>query len=193
MQKQIAPNGSLHSMCNRRSQGWLFFFEGRYWLRDLLLVALVVLTVTFFLYQPVEVEGTSMQPELANHEYVFVNKIIYHVEPIERGDIIVFHYPLDPSKTFIKRVVGLPGDWISIEDGYVYVNGRLLREPYIPPGYRGHETCAPVHVGLHDYYVLGDHREFSNDSRVWGPVNQKYIYGKAAFAYWPLSDMGLLN
>jgi signal peptidase I len=193
MQKQIAPSGSLHNMSNRRSQGWARFFEARYWLRDLLLAALAILIVTFFFYQPVEVQGTSMLPELGNCERVFVNKIIYHIEPIHRGDIIVFHYPLDPSKTFIKRVVGLPGDWVSIKDGYVYVNGKLLTEPYIAPGYLGHETCAPVHVGPHDYYVLGDHREFSNDSRSWGAVDRKYIYGKAAFAYWPLTDMGLLN
>jgi len=193
MQKRIAPNGCLQDMLNRRSQGWRRFFEARYWLRDLLLAALVALVVTFFFYQPIEVEGTSMLPELGNHERVFVNKIIYRVEPIHRGDIIVFHYPLDPAKSFIKRVVGLPGDWVSIKDGHVYVNGKLLNETYIPPSYLGHENCLQVHVGPQHYYVLGDHRDFSNDSRSWGTVDQKYIYGKAALVYWPPSDIGLLN
>ncbi|HUZ46641.1 MAG TPA: signal peptidase I [Terriglobia bacterium] len=180
-------------MLNRRTHGRCSVFGARYWLRDLILAVLMALIVTFFFYQPVEVEGTSMLPELANHERVFVNKIIYHVEPIRRGDIIVFHYPLDPAKSFIKRVVGLPGDWISIRDGHVSVNGKLLKESYIPPGYLGHETCLPVHVGLHHYYVLGDHRDFSDDSRVWGTVDQKFVYGEAAFAFWPPSEIGSLN
>ncbi len=170
---------------------WLF--DARYWLRDSILAALSALILIFFFYQPVQVEGTSMMPRLENHERVFVNKIIYHLEPIRRGDIIVFHYPLDPSKSFIKRVVGLPGDWISIQDGQVYVNGKLLKEDYVPPSYLGHEDCAPVHVAAHHYYVLGDHRDFSDDSRVWGTVDQKYIYGKAAFVYWPLGDSSFLN
>ncbi|MCL5005202.1 MAG: signal peptidase I [Acidobacteria bacterium] len=180
-------------MQNRRSEKRYGLLGARYWLRDLILSTLAILIVTFFFFQPVEVEGTSMMPELDNHERVFVNKVIYHVESIHRGDIIVFHYPRDPAKSFIKRVIGLPGDWVSIKDGQVYVNGKLLKETYIPPSYLGHETCSPVHVGPHHYYVLGDHRDFSNDSRTWGTLDQKYIYGKATFAYWPLSDIGLLN
>ena len=193
MQKGIVPNGCAQDMLSRRTHGRLSIFDARYWLRDLILAVLMALIATFFFYQPVEVEGTSMLPELGNHERVFVNKIIYHVEPIRRGDIIVFHYPLDPAKSFIKRVVGLPGDWISIKDGHVYVNGKLLKESYIPPGYLGHETCLPVHVGPHHYYVLGDHRAFSDDSRVWGTVDQKYVYGEASFAFWPPSEIGSLN
>jgi signal peptidase I len=169
------------------------FFRSRYWLRDMVLSSLLAFTVFLFFYQPVQVEGTSMLPLLKNHERIVVNRIAYHVESIQRGDIIVFHYPLDPAESFIKRVVGLPGDWVSIRDGQVYVNGRRLSEPYVLPAYLDQETYTPVHVAPNHYYVLGDHRDFSNDSRQWGTVARKYIYGKAVFAYWPLSDMGSLH
>lgn len=168
-------------------------FESRYWLRDVVLSVLAGFTVFLFLYQPVQVEGTSMLPLLQDHERIVVNRIAYKLESVHRGDIIVFHYPLDPAKSFIKRVIGLPGDWVSIRDGQVYVNGQRLKEPYIQPAYRGQQTCAPVHVPPGHYYVLGDHRDFSNDSRDWGTVARKYIYGKAAFAFWPLSDAGSLQ
>jgi signal peptidase I len=182
------PRVSAVSAGRRRN-----FFDSRYWLRDMVLSVLAAFTAFLFLYQPVQVEGTSMLPLLQNHERIVVNKIAYHVESIHRGDIIVFRYPLDPAESFIKRVIGLPGDWVSIKNGHVYVNGKRLKEPYIQPGYMGQQTCAPVHVAPDHYYVLGDHRDFSNDSREWGTVARKYIYGKAVFAYWPLSDLGLLQ
>jgi signal peptidase I len=169
------------------------FFGRRYWLRDIVLSILLAFSVFLFLYEPVQVEGTSMLPLLKNHERIVVNRIAYHVESICRGDIIVFHYPLDPAQSFIKRVIGLPGDWVSIRDGEVYVNGRRLTEPYVLPAYLDEETYAPVHVAPGHYYVLGDHRDFSSDSRTWGTVARKYIYGKAVFAYWPLSDVGSLH
>ena len=134
-----------------------------------------------------------MLPLLQNHERIVVNRIAYHVESIHRGDIVVFRYPLDPNESFIKRVIGLPGDWVSMKDGRVYVDGKRLKEPYIRPGYMGRQTCARVLVPPGHYYVLGDHREYSNDSRDWGTVARRYIYGKAAFAYWPLSDVGFLR
>ena len=169
------------------------FLGRRYWLRDTILSVLLAFTVFLLLYQPVQVEGTSMLPLLKNHERIVVNKIAYHVESIHRGDIIVFRYPLDPAESFIKRVIGLPGDWVSLRDGQVYVNGRRLKEPYVMPAYLDEETYSPVHVAPGHYYVLGDHRDFSSDSRTWGTVARKYIYGKAVFAYWPLSDVGSLQ
>lgn len=169
------------------------FFERRYWLRDVVLASLLAFTFSLFFYQPVQVEGTSMLPLLKNHERIMVNRIAYDVEPIQRGDVIVFHYPLDPAESFIKRVIGLPGDWVSIREGRVYVNGRRLRESYILPAYVDDVTYAPVHVDANQYYVLGDHRDFSSDSREWGPVARRYIYGKAVFAYWPPTDAGLLH
>jgi len=169
------------------------FFERRYWLRDLILALLLAFIVVVFLYQPVQVEGTSMMPRLTNHERIFINKFIYRFEPIQRGDIVVFWYPLDPTKSYIKRVVGLPGEVVSIRDGNVYVNGRELKEPYIPPAYLDHQSFAVTILEPNFYLVLGDHRESSNDSRVWGAVERKYIYGKAVFIYWPFSEFGSLE
>jgi signal peptidase I len=173
------------------AQRW--FFESRYWLRDLILSVLLAFIVIVFLYQPVQVEGTSMMPRLENHERIFINKFLYRFRPIERGDVVVFRYPLDPSKSYIKRVIGLPGDVVSIHDGQVLVNGRPLREPYVPPSYVDDQNFSPIRVEANHYFVLGDHRTSSNDSREWGTVDRKFVYGKAAFVYWPFSQMGWVN
>jgi signal peptidase I len=166
------------------------FFDPRYWLRDLILSLLLAFIVIFFLYQPVQVEGTSMMPHLTNHERIFINKFVYRFEPIQRGDIVVFWYPLDPSKSYIKRVVGLPGEWVSVVDGRVLINGKALIESYLPAERYDRQSYSPTYVAPGHYYVLGDYRESSNDSRVWGTVNQKFIYGKAVFVYWPFSQFG---
>jgi signal peptidase I len=168
-------------------------WETRYWLRDLIISLLLAFIVIVFLYQPVQVEGTSMMPRLTNHERIFINKFVYRFEEIRRGDIVVFLYPLDPSKSYIKRVIGLPGEHISIRDGVVYVNSEALPETYVPAAYLDHENCPPIFVEPDHYFVLGDHRESSNDSRVWGTVDRKYIYGKAVFVYWPFSQIGSLE
>ncbi len=169
------------------------FFETRYWLRDLILSLLLAFIFVIFLYQPVQVEGTSMMPGLANHERIFINKYIYRFRPIERGDIVVFRFPLDPSKSYIKRVVGLPGETVSFQDGHAYIDGRVLSEPYVPAGFLDHRTYQPVKLGRDDYFVLGDHRDSSNDSREWGPVSRDLIYGKAVFVYWPFNQFGSLR
>jgi len=170
------------------SHKWLF--EARYWLRDLILSVLLAFIVIVFLYQPVQVEGTSMMPRLENHERIFINKFLYRFRSVERGDVVVFRYPLDTSKSYIKRVIGLPGDEVTIRDGHVLVNGQPLREPYVPSSYLDDQSYPPVHVEPNHYFVLGDHRSSSNDSREWGTVDQEYIYGKAVFVYWPLSQIG---
>ncbi len=167
-----------------------WFFESRYWLRDIILSVLLAFIVIVFFYQPVQVEGTSMMPRLENHERIFINKFVYRFRPIERGDIVVFRYPLDPSKSYIKRVIGLPGDEVSIRDGHVLVNGKPLSEPYVPPSYLDDQSYAAVHVEPGHYFVLGDHRSSSNDSRTWGTVDRHYIYGKAVFVYWPADQIG---
>ncbi len=165
-------------------------FETRYWLRDLILSLLLAFIVIFFLYQPVQVEGTSMMPRFSNHERIFINKFIYRFEPIQRGDVVVFWYPLDTSKSYIKRVVGLPGEWVTIMEGRVFIDGKPLQEPYVPTEYADRRSYSPVHVEPDHYYVLGDRRESSNDSRVWGTVDRQFIYGKAVFVYWPFNDFG---
>jgi signal peptidase I len=163
------------------------------WLRDLVISLAISAFIIIFLYQPVKVEGTSMMPSLADQERIFVNKFVYRLEPIQRGDIIVFRYPRDPSKSFIKRVIGLAGDHILIDDGRVYVNGRPLDEDYIPETYEDERSFPEIVVPPNSFYVLGDHRNMSNDSRDFGAVDASYIYGKAVFGYWPMDKMGRLR
>jgi signal peptidase I len=160
------------------------------WLRDLIISLAISAFIIVFLYQPVKVEGTSMMPSLDDQERIFVNKYVYRLEPIQRGDIVVFRYPRDPSKSFIKRVIGLAGDSIRIEAGEVYVNGIALEEDYVPAAYSDQRSYAEIVVPPNSYFVLGDHRTMSNDSRDFGPVNIGYIYGKAVFGYWPMDKMG---
>ena len=163
------------------------------WLRDLIISMSISAFIIIFLYQPVKVEGTSMMPSLDDQERIFVNKFVYRMEPIQRGDIVVFHYPRDPSKSFIKRVIGLAGDHIRIDTGQVFVNGVSLDEDYVPTDYADQRSYPEVIVPANAYFLLGDHRTMSNDSRDFGPVQQKFIYGKAVFGYWPMDKMGRLR
>lgn len=160
------------------------------WARDLLVSLAISAFIIIFLYQPVKVEGTSMMPGLEDQERIFVNKFVYRLEPIARGDIVVFRYPRDPSKSYIKRVIGMAGDRIRIDAGQVYVNGEPLDEEYVPPEYADTRSYREVTVPPDSYFVLGDHRSMSNDSRDFGPVNQSFIYGKAVFGYWPMEKVG---
>lgn len=165
----------------------------RSWVRDLFFSISISLFIILFVYQPVKVEGGSMEPGLQDQERIFINKLAYRLGDIERGDIIVFHYPRDPRKSFIKRVIGLPGDRVRVFDGHVYLNGRLMQEPYVPEEFLDSRAYPEVKVPPDSYYVLGDHRSMSNDSRDIGPVARSYIYGKAVFSYWPMEKVGLLH
>ena len=167
--------------------------EIRIWSRDLLIAIGLALVIIVFLYQPVKVEGTSMAPLLSDQERIFINKFVYRFEPIQRGDVVVFWYPLDHSKSFIKRVVGLPGETVEIRQGVLYVNGKSIPEPYVPPQYEDQSDFGPARVPKDSFFVLGDHRISSNDSRVFGPVSSRYIYGRAVFAYWPVDHFGSLD
>lgn len=151
--------------------------------------------VILFLYQPVKVEGTSMMPALEDQERVFINKFVYRlgISSVERGDTVVFWFPGDPSKSYIKRIIGIPGDTVEVRAGVVYLNGAPLSEPYVPDEYRDHSSVAPLKVPEGSFYVLGDHRISSNDSRNWGPVPRDAIYGKAVFSYWPIAKMGIVR
>ena len=165
----------------------------RSWTRDLAVALGLALVIIVFLYQPVKVEGTSMAPLLSDQERIFINKFVYRFEPIERGDVIVFWYPLDRSKSFIKRVIGLPGETIELRGGRLFINGKERPEVYIPAGYIDGSSYGPMTVPGDEYFVMGDHRDSSNDSRVFGPVGRPYIYGKAVFAYWPVDHFGSLT
>jgi signal peptidase I len=165
------------------------------WVRDLAFSVLIAVVSIVFIYQPVKVEGTSMMPGLSDQERIFINKFTYRfgLGSIERGDTVVFEFPGDTSKSYIKRVIGLPGDRVRIDRGQVYVNGQALTEDYIEPDYRDDVSKNEIVVEPDEYYVLGDHRNSSSDSRVWGTVPRKFIYGKAVFCYWPLNKMGRLR
>ena len=165
----------------------------RAWLRDLLISLGVSAFFIIFLYQPVKVEGTSMLPGLEDQERIFVNKFVYRWEPISRGDIIVFHYPRDVAKSYIKRVVAIGGDRVVIDRGRVYVKGFLLDEPYVPQQFHDHRSSAEIVVPQDSYFVLGDHRSMSSDSREFGPVGREYVTGKAVFVYWPMEKLGMLR
>jgi len=160
------------------------------WARDLIISLAISAFIIIFLYQPVKVEGTSMMPSLEDQERIFVNKFVYRLESIERGDIVVFRYPRDPSKSYIKRVIGMAGDRIRIDGGQVYVNDELLNEDYVPAVYADLRSYPEAVVPPNSYFVLGDHRSMSNDSRDFGAVNQSFIYGKAVFGYWPMDKLG---
>lgn len=170
--------------------GWL---HSAALLRDIIVALFLAIVLIVFLYQPVRVEGTSMMPALTDQERIFINKFTYKFNSIERGDTVVFWYPLDHSKVYIKRVIGLPGDVVRIDAGEVQVNGRVLDETYVPDEYRDHTSLNPVKVEPNHYFVMGDHRSSSNDSRSWGTVDRHYIYGKAVFVYWPVDKMGTVH
>ena len=162
-------------------------------LHDLSVAVVFCFFLITFVAQAFRVQGTSMLPVLEDGERIIVNKFVYRFRPVERGDVVVFWYPRDPTVSFIKRVVGLPGDVVEIRAGVLHVNGRRLPEGYLLSKFRGDESYPPVEVKKGFYYVLGDHRNSSNDSRSWGEVPEKYIYGRAVFRFWPLSKLGVIH
>jgi signal peptidase I len=183
-EKDAAPGTPEHG--NRGEFGWK-------WIRELTISLGISIFIVVFLYQPVKVEGTSMMPGLADQERIFINKYAYRMGTIERGDVVVFRYPGDPNKNYIKRIVGIPGDRVEILRGDVSVNGHRLEEPYVPSKFHDQRSMSELTVPDNCYFVLGDHRNLSSDSRDFGVVDRKAIFGKAVFAYWPRTMMGKLR
>jgi signal peptidase I len=163
------------------------------WFRDLLISAVASVLIITFLYQPVRVEGTSMLPRLEDRDRLFINKFVYRISSIERGDVVVFRYPRDIEKSYIKRVIALPGDRLRIDHGVVWVNGKAQYEPYVPEEYQDTRSMAEIIVPDSTYFMMGDHRSISSDSREFGPVERSLIYGKAVFVYWPTRDAGVVR
>jgi signal peptidase I len=172
------------------------------WSHDLLVsvvaVGVVVLTMVFF-YQPVHVEGTSMLPELEDQDMLLINRFSLSTmggwmgDTIHRGDVVVFRYPKDVTKSYIKRVICLPGDRLSIDHGTVYVNGIPLTEAYVPVKYQDDRSMRETVIPPGEYFMMGDHRSISSDSRDFGPVARPLIYGKAAFVFWPVDQAGVVH
>jgi signal peptidase I len=184
------PQLALEAEPAPRSRSWRGVWE---FLHDLSVAVVFCFFLITFVVQAFRVQGTSMEPLLADGERIVVNKFIYRFRPIERGDVVVFWYPSDPSVSFIKRVVGLPGDIVEIRDGHLLVNGRWVPEGYLSEAFRDNDNRPPTEVRRGFYYVLGDHRRSSNDSRTWGEVPQRYIYGRAALRFWPPSRIGFIH
>jgi signal peptidase I len=185
--RPIAPPGGPVVPESAKAEGVLL------WLRDIVISAVVSILIIMFLYQPVRVEGTSMLPRLEDHDRLFINKFVYRISAIHRGDVVVFHYPRDPEKSYIKRVIALPGDRLSIDRGQVWVNGNKMNEGYVPNEYRDARSLAETVIPEDSYFVMGDHRSISSDSREFGPVDRDLIYGKAVFVYWPTKDAGVVE
>ena len=163
------------------------------WVRDLLISAFASVLIITFLYQPVRVEGTSMLPRLQDQDRLFINKFAYRFESIQRGDVVVFLYPGDHTKSYIKRVIALPGDRLRIDHGTVYVNGIALDEPYVPTRFLDERSEPSMTIPKGRFWVMGDHRNISSDSRDFGPVPSTLIYGKAALVYWPMDQAGVVR
>ncbi|MBA3352559.1 MAG: signal peptidase I, partial [Blastocatellia bacterium] len=169
-------------------------------MRDVFLIIIVFILFGVFAVQPVVVEGTSMLPQLNDGERLLVNKLVYYkIQSVrwghlERGDIVVFWFPKEPDKSYVKRIIGLPGEMVEVRNGKVIVDGQELQEDYLDLEHNQSLPTFPAKkVDEHHYFVMGDNRDNSSDSRYWGLVPEKYIYGKAFFRYWKPSKMGFLD
>jgi signal peptidase I len=169
----------------RRSAVWTVLAE----ILQTILIAVLLFLAVNLVTARIRVEGNSMEPSLHDREMVVVNRLAYRWSEPARGDIVVFYFPLDPSRRFIKRVIGLPGDSVEARDGLVYVNGLALDEPYLAaaPRYTGSWQVQPDSL-----FVLGDNRNNSDDSQNWGPLPLSEVIGKAVLVYWPLPDVGVI-
>jgi signal peptidase I len=157
-------------------------------LQTLLSAAVYATLIVTFGVQVARVDGLSMAPTLEDHDRLIVNKLVYELGEPRPGDIVMLYYPLNPEKMFVKRVIAKEGDTVRIEDGHVYVNDLPLHDDYVPAQFRSHDDYGPEVVKQGYYFVMGDHRNNSSDSRHWGPVPKKYIVGKVKVRWWPLQD-----
>lgn len=187
----------VHNLRKNSRRG--LWTEGAKLFRDIFLIIVVLILFGVFFIQPVVVEGTSMLPHLHDGERLLVNKLVYYKIQsvrwghIERGDIVVFWFPNDPDKSYVKRVIGLPGEMVELRNGRVMINGVELDEDYLDRALnQSAPSSPPRRVDEHHYFVMGDNRDNSSDSRYWGFVPEKYIYGKAFFRYWRPNGFGFL-
>lgn len=167
-------------------------------LQPIVMAFAIFMMVYLFLFQPHKVDGSSMFPNFHDKEFILTDKIGYRSSDPKRGDVIVFHAPPPFDSDFIKRVIGLPGETIEISDGSVFIDGVKLEENYLPEGYSTKNRSflqegVPFPIPAGYYIVLGDNRDYSSDSREWGPISKKAIVGKAWIRYWPLNKLGAIE
>jgi signal peptidase I len=157
--------------------------------QTLVSAAVYATLIVTFGFQVARVDGLSMAPTLEDHDRLIVNKLVYELGDPRPGDIVMLYYPLNPEKMFVKRVIAKEGDTVRIVDGRVYVNDIPLRDDYVPAEFRSHDDWGPQVIQQGYYFVMGDHRNNSSDSRHWGPVPKKYIVGKVKVRWWPIQDV----
>jgi signal peptidase I len=158
------------------------------WLKTLVSAAVYATLIVTFGFQVARVEGQSMEPTLHDQDRLIVNKLAYRLHDPQVGDIVMLYYPVDPDKSFVKRIVAEPGDTIRSVDGRVYRNDVPIPDDFIPEQYRSHDTWGPRLVPEGYYFVMGDHRNNSSDSRTWDYVPKKYIIGKVQIRWWPIDQ-----
>jgi signal peptidase I len=156
------------------------------WVKTLMSAAVYAVLIVTFLFQVARVEGQSMAPTLEDQDRLIVNKLVYRIGEPRRGDIVMLYYPLNPDKSFVKRVIAEEGDTVRIVDGRVYVNDIPLKDDYVASEYRSHDDWGPQVIPEGYDFVMGDHRNNSSDSRHWGMVPKKYIIGKVQIRWWPV-------
>jgi len=158
-------------------------------IQTLVSAAVYATLIVTFGFQVARVDGLSMAPTLEDHDRLIVNKLVYEIGEPRPGDIVMLYYPVNPEKMFVKRVIAREGDTVRIVDGRVYVNDIPLHDDYVPSEYRSHDDWGPQMIQPGYYFVMGDHRNNSSDSRHWGPVPKKYIVGKVKVRWWPLQQV----
>jgi signal peptidase I len=156
--------------------------------QTLLSAAVYATLIVTFGFQVARVDGLSMAPTLEDHDRLIVDKLVYEMGDPRPGDIVMLYYPVNPEKMFVKRVVAKEGDRVRIVDGRVYVNDLPLHDDYVPEEFRSHDDFGPEVIQPGYYFVMGDHRNNSSDSRHWGQVPKKYIVGKVKIRWWPIQD-----
>lgn len=161
-------------------------------LESVVIAVVLAALIRIFIFSPFYIPSGSMEPTLQIGDRIIVSKLNYYFEEPSRGDIMVFRFPLDPSRDFVKRVIACGGETVAVRNSQLYINGKPVDEDYLP-GDLQFPDFGPVKVPEGSYFVMGDNRNNSDDSRRWGPVPQEYIVGKAIFIYWPLNRIGLLH
>jgi signal peptidase I len=175
------------------------FWNGvREWAKVIVIALLIALPIRFFIVEPFVVNGASMDPTFSSGQFLLVDRLTYRFEPPQRGDVIVFEYPNDPSVYYIKRIVGLPGERVSLKDGKVGITEAMasttffLDEPYVEAAHASHDTAPAILLGSTQYFVMGDNRAQSSDSRVWGPLDAGFVIGRPVVRLTPLTEIALL-
>jgi signal peptidase I len=185
-ERDFEPEEGPYQIAERETPRWLDLLRE---LLETIVLTVIIFAVINFATGRFRIEGPSMRPNLEEGQYLIVNKIVYRLHPPQRGDIVVFNHPRNTDRDLVKRIIGLPGETVRVQDGHVFVNETLLVEPYIT--YQANAR-APVEyqLGPDEYFVLGDNRPNSDDSRRWGALNRDQIVGKVWISYWPPSSWG---